>query len=327
MRRRRSRSSRARRNEVVTPSAGFSQDYTQVGTTWFRVDWTQLSGRVTSSGAPGNCASGGALCVDEQFQGETVSGVGGNVQHALYMADPLASNPLVGAPTTLPTTSFAALGSTGTFTLTFQNTAIDKNHIVLIRDSVQASGNRTKAIWCGNPPGQGAAALQDAVDNGCAKGLVLNQRGDSCSPAPSLSDDPWDCVQIENGNKSAIAKGLEDRFACTANNWPNPPDGDQRWAYIILTGYGRTFGAGMGDWLPLEGLLKIYATGWDRQGGGGGPANCAFNDPPPRGYDGAGAQLWGHLVSPVTLDPVVIIGDPACDITLGNIQCKPGLVR
>ena len=133
------------------------------------------------------------------------------------------------------------------------------------------------------------------------RALALNTRGDSCSPEPPAASDPWDCVQIEQGNKSSIAKGSEDRFACTPNNWPAPPEGDQRWAYIILTGYGRTFSAANNDWLPIEGLLRIYVTGWDQQGGGGGPASCAFNDDPPRGYDSKGAQLWGHFVSPITL--------------------------
>ena len=71
----------------------------------------------------------------------------------------------------------------------------------------------------------------------------------------------------------------------------------------------------------------MYVTGWDQSGGGGGPANCASNDPPPRGYDTKGAQLWGHQVNPITLDPDVIVGDDECNLTLANIQCKPALVR
>ena len=67
-------------------------------------------------------------------------------------------------------------------------------------------------------------------------------------------------------------------------------------------------GAANNDWLPIEGLLRVYVTGWDESGGGGGPANCSYNDDPPRGYDAQGAQLWGHLVEPITLDPAVIVG-------------------
>ena len=164
---------------------------------------------------------------------------------------------------------------------------------MLIRDSVQSSGNRTRAIYCGNSPGQGAAALANAIRDGCAKKLALNQRSDSCAPAPLPSANPWDCIQLEQGNKTSINKGVEDRFACTPNNWvtggPLPPDGDQRWAYIILTGYGRTFSAANNDWLPVEGLLRVYVTGWD------GGQTCNLNDDPPRGYDDKGAQLWGHL--------------------------------
>ena len=55
---------------------------------------------------------------------------------------------------------------------------------------------------------------------------------------------------------------------------------------------------------------------------------CVLNDPPPRGYDDKGAQLWGHIVDVrITLDPKVITGDPVCDLSHDNIQCKPGLVR
>ena len=122
-------------------------------------------------------------------------------------------------------------------------------------------------------------------------------------------------------------RACEERFQCTPNNWPNPSGGDQRYAYIILTGFGRTGQAANNDWLPIEGLLRVYVTGWDESGGGGGPANCSYNDDPPRGYDSQGAQLWGHLVEPITLDPAVIVADGECDLTNDNIQCSPRLVR
>ncbi len=310
-----------RPNEVAS-SSSFSQDYTQVGMSLLSVSWRQTSGKVGNK----NCTAGNP-CTGT-FQGETVSGVS-NVQHAIYMSDPLTSVPLTGTSLNLSARSFPAQGQTGAFTITFQHTAVDPDHIVLIRDSVQSSGNRTRAIWCGNGPGKGAAALGNAIRDGCLKDLVLNQRQDSCSPPPPVASNPWDCVQLEQGNKSSIAKGAEDRFQCTPNRWPNaqPGDGDQRWAYIILTGYGRTFSAGNNDWLPIEGLVLVYVTGWDRQGGGGGPASCASNDDPPRGYDSKGAQLWGHIVSPITLDDDVITTDAACDTSLNNIQCKPTLVR
>ena len=205
---------------------------------------------------------------------------------------------------------------------------MDQEHIVTLRGSVQGSGNRTRAIYCGNGPGKGAAALGNGIRDGCAKRLVVNQRQDSCSPAPGASANPWDCVQLEQGNKSSIAKGAEDRFACTPNNWvtggPLPYDEDPRWAYIILTEFGRTFPAGNNAWLPIAGLLRVYVTGWDQQGGGGGPANCSYNDKPPRGYDTKGAQLWGHQVSPITLDPNVIVTDGKCNLTLDEHPVQAG---
>ena len=48
---------------------------------------------------------------------------------------------------------------------------------------------------------------------------------------------------------------------------------DPRWAYIRSPGYGRTFAASNNGWLPIEGLLRVYVTGWDQQGGGG--VRCA----------------------------------------------------
>jgi hypothetical protein len=307
------------------------QDYVNVGPTYVSVAWKQTTGRV-GNGSQGNCAAGGSNC-SGNFQGET-AGPSSTVQQMFYTADPVGSTPLVATSTSLTTNSFPALGDTGPFTVSFTHTAIDKEHVVLIRDSGSfgpGTGNRTRSIYCGNNPGSGAAALQNAIENGCAKGLVLNQRGDSCSPPPGSGANPWDCVQLEQGQKTAVSKGLENRFACTPNNWvtggPLPQDGDQRWAYIILTGFGATASASNNDWLPIRGLLRVYVTGWDKQGGGGGPAGCAFNDPPPRGYDDQGAQVWGHYVSPITLDGSVITGDGECDLTVENIQCKPTLVR
>ena len=153
---------------------------------------------------------------------------------------------------------------------------------------------------------------------------MLNSREDSCDPDPLPSANPWDCVQLEQGNKTDIDKAFADRFKCTANNWVTggklPYDEDPRWAYIILTGFGRAAVAANNDWLPVEGLLRVYVTGWD------GTA-CDKNDPAPRGYDGKGSQIWGHFVSPVTIDPAVIVGDGKCDTTVKNIQCSPRLVR
>ena len=152
----------------MTGDPDISQDYTQVGPTWLSVSWRQTTGRV-GTGGQGNCLTGGNNC-QGTFQGETVSGVASNVQHQIYVADPLASSPMVGSTLGTSSKSYPALGQTGPFTLWFRHTAVDKDHIVLLRDSVQSSGNRTKVIYCGNSPGSGAAALRNAFVNGCAEG-------------------------------------------------------------------------------------------------------------------------------------------------------------
>ena len=134
--------------------------------------------------ADGNVGSGGQAELRQRgsncsgtFQGETVSGVSDDIQQQFYTSDPLASVPLV-ATSVNPAAgrSFPALGSTGSFSITFQHTAVDKNHVVLIRDSGSfgpGTGNRTRSIYCGNSPGQGAAALENAIKDGCAKDLAL----------------------------------------------------------------------------------------------------------------------------------------------------------
>lgn len=311
-----------RPNQTAT-GTGFTQDYTQVGEIYFKVGWRQTTGRV-GNGNNGNCANGGSNC-SGTFAGETVSGVGSDIQQKTFVADPLLSTPMVGTSSTLTTTSYPALGQTGAFTITFEHQAVDKEHVVLIRDSVQGSGNRTLAIWCGGP-NSGANSLKDAIINGCQRPLTLNTRGDVCTNASSMN--PLDCVQVEQGNKTGpVREGTETRFGCTPNNWvtggPLPPDGDPRWAYIPLTGYGRMYAVPNNGWLPIEGFIRIYVTGK----GGKNFTACAYDEDPPRGTDDKGAQIWGHLVSPVTLDGSVVIGNAKCNLTLDNIQCKPALVR
>jgi hypothetical protein len=324
---------------TVDPGAQYSpterlQSYTQTGASYFSVSWRRTVGFVGST----NCASG-AGC-SGTFPGETVTGAGrnvANVQQAIYVADPVASTPLastelVSSGTTPITGSYGGLGgTTGQFTIRLtHNAVLNTAFVSLLRESVQSTGNRTRAIFCGNSsgPGGGTPALQNGIEDGCAKRLVVNEREDSCDPSPTLGDNPWDCVQLEQGNKTAISKGLETRFTCTPNLWTSPsslpPDGDQRWAYIVLTGFGRTVNAANNDWLPIEGLVRVYVTGWDTQSGA---SNCSYNDDPPRGYDGNGAQLWGHMVNIITLDDSVIVGEDECDLTRDIVTCKPQLVR
>jgi hypothetical protein len=326
---------------TISPNAtlagsGYGQDYTQVGRTYFSVSWTQSTGKIGSKNCPDPACSG-------NFQGETVVGQANNVQQATYVADPLGSAPMTGSSTNLPTNSFPAGGMTPGFTVTFTHQAVDMEHIILIRDSVNGPGGdkRTLAVWCGGGS-SGASSLQEAIEDGCQVPLTLNQRGDSCAtPAGGWPQEPsttaLDCIQVEQGNMTKIRAGFENRFSCTPNNWvaggPLPPDGDPRWAYIPLTGYGRMYAAANNAFIPIEGFVRIYVTGWGGKNfaGASGPNPeypCrGINDPPPRNFDGNGAQLWGHLANPITLDASVVTGNEKCNLTLDNIQCKPTLVR
>jgi Flp pilus assembly protein TadG len=322
---------------TIDPGAQYSptdrsQSYTQTGQTFFSVAWERNVGMVGST----NCAGPSGPCTGT-FQGEAASGHA-DVQQATFVADPVTSTPLATAEllqsgSTPIVGSYSALTATEPFTIRLSvNSVLNEAFISLLRESVQGTGNRTRAIYCGNAPGSGAAALEEAIRSGCAKKLRMNQRADSCSPPPGSADNPWDCVQLEQGNKSAIVKGFSDRFTCTPNRWTSPasypPEGDPRWAYIILTGFGRTIPAANNDWLPIEGLIRVYVTGWDNGSGQDSYEDCGgANDDPPRGYDGKGAQLWGHMVDIITTDDSVIVGDGECDLTKDTITCKPQLVR
>ena len=169
-------------------------------------------------------------------------------------------------------------------------------------------------------------ALENAIKDGCAKNSCSTRVPTPARPRrfpPPARGTASNSSREQDRSTRASSTGSP----CTPNNWADPrsrPDGDQRWAYIILTGYGRTFPCRVNnDWLPVEGLLRVYVTGWDERA----TSATARNDPPPRGYDDKGAQLWGHLVEPITIDPAVIVGDGQCDLTNDNIQCSPRLVR
>lgn len=307
--------------------ASVTGDYTQVGQHRLKVRWEQTSGKVGAK----TCTPA-APCTGTFLSNESPSG--SNVQHSTYLADPLNSNPLFsaelmsgGAPMQ---NSWAASGpDTGPFKVVVTNLGVDQDHVVTIRDSVQSSGNRTATVDCGQ--GNGTSGLQDAILNGCPVPVTVNQRNDSCSPAPPLPSGAWDCVSTVPGNKTATNKGFDARFTCSMpNNWVagaspgNLSDDDPRYAYIFLTSFGMTANVNPNNWLPIKAFLRVYVTGWD---GKSGPASCADNDYPPRGYDGKGAQLWGHLVDVITLSDDVIPGDPECDLTTAITTCKPVLVR
>lgn len=327
----------------LNPTAQFSptsrsQSYTQTGQTYFSVSYRRTVGFVGGT----NCATGGGC--SGNLDGEPVNGYA-DIQQAIYIADPVTSTPLAYAELiqsgTTPITGSYSAGpgaNSGSFTIRLSHNAVlNTAFISLMRESVQGTGNRTRAIYCGNPS-SGKPAIEDAIINGCLKKLVVNRRSDSCVPPPDSAANPWDCVKIEQGNVSSLRDAYETRFTCTPNRWTSPsslpPDGDPRWAYIVLTGFGRTIPAGNNDWLPIEGLIRIYVTGWDKKpgGGGGGGGNTAescsgANDLPPRGYDGNGAQLWGHMVEIITTDGGVITGDEECNLNRDMVNCKPVLVR
>jgi hypothetical protein len=225
----------------------------------------------------------------------------------------------------------------GAFTIDVQTYGIDQERTFLIRDSVQNTGNRSKAIDCGqnvpNEPG-----LAEAIKKGCKDKVGVNTRNDVCTT-------PWpngvrDCVETVPGTKESTAEAYEARFSCDdANNWmtgsspANLSDSDPRFAYIFLTSWGRMANAkSQGEELPIRAFLRVYVTGWDKKGGGKpGPETCGGgNEPPPINYDDgstSGAVLWGHFVDVITLNDDVIVGEAKCDLSQDVITCKPQLVR
>jgi hypothetical protein len=230
------------------------------------------------------------------------------------------------------------------FTIELTNYGIDQQRTILIRDSVQNTGNRTHAIDCGQ--GNGNSALRNAVVNGCPVPVGVNVRADVCEPQPAPAG-YRDCIGAVPGNRTSLAQGMMTRFPCTAqNNWipgvspANLSDSDPRYAYIFLTSWGRIFDSPSNahwNWLPdrepngvfpIRAFLRVYVTGWERQGGGQpSPETCAGNEPPPEPYDSNGAPLWGHFVDAITLSDDVIVGDPACNLDFDLTTCKPVLVR
>ena len=115
------------------------------------------------------------------------------------------------------------------------------------------------------------------------------------------------------GDRASLAQGYMDRFSCSdQNHWvagsspQNLSESDPRFAYIFLTSWGRIVNARQNHTeFPIRAFLRVYVTGWTRQGGGPpGPETCAGNEQPPEPFDDQGnrAQLWGHFVDVITLD-------------------------
>jgi Flp pilus assembly protein TadG len=324
---------------AVSGKATVTQDYTQVGEHLLKVSWTMTSGRLTSSNGsklitPNRQCTTSNPCVcttSNPCHDEFDSEIAGNWQHQTYVADPILSSPLSyaellsgGAP--LQNSYAADSGGTGPFKIVLTNEGVDQKHVVMIRSSVQGTGNLTLAVKCGWKSNS-AEELEDAVIGGCPVPMTVNQRGDSCSPEPPLASGAWDCVEATPGNKTGkVSSGMHERFAtpCTPNHWVNgssPADlnpEDPRFAYIFLTSFGRV-ATGSG-WYPIKAFLRVYITGADGMG-------CPGDDPPPRGFSNKGSEVWGHLVDIITLDDDVVPGDSVCNLSLAVLNCKPTLVR
>jgi hypothetical protein len=309
----------------LSSRANFSQDYTQVGRHRLRVRWSKTTGRI-----------GATLCTPAApCTGTFLSEQPSNWQHAVYVADPLNSSPMSSAELVSGGSpiqnSWAAGGpDTGGFEIDVNLLGVDQSHMTIVRQSVQASGNRTLTVDCGQ--GGGTNALRDAFEDGCPVPLTVNQRGDSCTPNPPLASGAWDCVNTVPGNRNATRQGLERRFQCSmANNWNgsspgNLSDNDPRYAYIFLTNFARAYNVGPNNWIPIKAFLRIYVQGWDKAPNS--YETCGGANPnPPRGYDANGAQLWGYFVDVITLNDDVIPGDPECDLSVSLVTCKPVLVR
>jgi hypothetical protein len=326
---------------AVNPSSPYLQAYTQVGPHQLQVSWTKTTGKVSGkdcskSTCSGTFLAGASAGCKKSCEPETVA-------HSTYVADPESSSPIMSAELTngagVPiSNSYPAdlVGGLGAFTIELTNYGIDQQRTFLFRDSVKNTGNRTKAIDCGQGT-PSASGLNKAVKEGCADPVQINARGDVCST-------PWpkgvrDCVETVPGTKQDTAKAYMDRFSCTdENHWEagkspdNLSDSDRRYAYIFLTSWGRIANAKQqGEDLPIRAFLRVYVTGWDRMGGGKpGPETCAGNEPPPIAYDDgstSGAVLWGHFVDVITLSDDVITGEDPCDTDASLITCKPELVR
>lgn len=326
-------------NEVDN-STGHSQSYTEVGLQNLTVSWKQTSGKVGGKSCKVNNP-----CTGTFKSGACGSGCDETVAHATYVADPVNSNPLMSAELTHGAGSPiqnsysydpAQLVDVAGFTIDLRTYGIDQQHAMLIREWNGPSGNRSFAIDCGQ--GNGNNALRNAVVNGCPDPVGVNVRNDVCSPQPDPATNYRDCVRAIPGDRASLAQGYMDRFSCSAqNHWiagsspANLSESDPRFAYIFLTSWGQIVNAKQNQTMfPIRAFLRVYVTGWTRQGGGPpGPETCGGNEKPPEPYNDQGnrAQLWGHFVDVITLSDDVITGDEPCDLTVSLLTCKPQLVR
>ena len=193
-------------------------------------------GRTGSKGT----ASRTAATAAGTFQGETVSGVAGDIQQSTYMADPLGSTPLVAA-------------SVGAALDLLPRRRADRG----VHDLVHPHGGRPGAHRhvARLGPGERQPDTGDLLRQ--RPGTAARQRWGTGSetaarsawsstsdrtrahPPPGRPRTRGTASSSSRATSRSIAKGAEDRFACTPNNWvtggPLPYDEDPRWAYIILT--------------------------------------------------------------------------------------------
>jgi hypothetical protein len=267
--------------------------------------------------------------------------------HRTYVRDPVNSNPIQsaeltnGAGSPIPNSypfdppNHADIAA---FTIDLRSYGVDQQHAMLIREWGGPVGNRTFAVDCGQ--GNGNSALRNAVVNGCPDPVAVNERNDVCTPQPAPATGYRDCVLAIPGDRASLAQGYMDRFSCSdQNHWvagsspQNLDESDPRFAYIFLTSWGRIVNARQNHTeFPIRAFLRVYVTGWTRQGGGPpGPEACAGNEQPPEPFDDQGnrAQLWGHFVDVITLDhdADLIVGESPCDLDPTLTTCKPLLVR
>ena len=163
---------------------------------------------------------------------------------------PLESNPLVSAELTngsgnpIPNSYPEDGAHGGQFTVELRTYGIDQQRTYLIRDSVQASANRSHAIDCGQ--GNGASSLGQAVIDGCPDPVGVNRHDDGSvqrlgrrAIATALSP----CRGIRAPSRRITPPASRARTLITGYRARVPRVSHLhhlRFAYIFLTSWGRS---------------------------------------------------------------------------------------
>jgi hypothetical protein len=216
---------------------------------------------------------------------------------------------------------------------------------VVLRTGAQGS-DQTGVVDCGegNGNGNGGNGVQSAISGGCPKLLTQNTRG-TCTPPPTQTANPWDCVQTIPGGRDKLPSFIaqiidptQQHNGCSANNWPayaadplkNPiSPSDPRVMTFIVTGAFALDGNAQPTWIPVLGLADFYVTGWDTTLNNNLQCNNNEAYPLPASGPGNGANnptneaFWGHWFQDVTLGTG---SQNACVVgSFGN--CVPVLTR